>query len=364
MHIRHATPEDIADCQQITRLPGVRDYLPFVMRAQLADAAGRGSLLVAEDADGVVVGFVHYRTRRDGWSVVYDLAVNPAAQGQGVGRALLYAVPAPVRLKCTADNPANRFYANAGMTLAASETAKSGRALNVYEAQRWTILVKGRNVRLPEIARRGGMAYGVRNDYRPDAWPFMLDIEWKDYDWPEYMAMVRRFHPVMAMAADYTVPGQRALMLAQVADLRAAGVLRVLACPKFAGAVADIPDDCIVAVSVKSGYAGYEPAPKELAGRRVHLLGGSVEDQLRCIDKYHAATVGSTDGNMFTIWANYGRYWGGTAQQEVPPHVWARWRPGKNYRLMRYSARQITRTLATYTPRQVEDMPLFAHAHA
>jgi len=136
MYIRRATLDDTAACQRITRLPGVREYLPFVMRSQLADAVARRSLLVAE-TDGAIAGFVHYRTRRDGWSVVYDLAVDPEAQGQGIGRALLYAVPAPVRLKCTADSPANRFSARAGRRLTSTETARSGRALSVYESRRW-----------------------------------------------------------------------------------------------------------------------------------------------------------------------------------------------------------------------------------
>lgn len=352
MLIRHATPDDIATCQQITRLPGVREYLPFVMRAQLADAIDRRSLLVAEGAAGGVVGFVHYRTRRDGWSVVYDLAVSPSAQGRGIGRALLYAVPAPVRLKCTADNPANRFYANAGMSLVASETARSGRALNVYERRVLTILCQGNNQELPAIAHRAGCAYGTRSREKPRAWPYMLDITWQRYDWQKYMDMVREYRPVMAMAADYLHPGQRRHLYQQIRDLRAAGVLRVLVCPKFPGAVAHIPSWCVVAISIPSKYAGFVPPLDELRGRKMHLLGGSPVAQREWLLKLNAVGhVLSLDNNSVTYAAAFGCQWTGTFWKRQKHHG-APMTEGDYYQITEVSLdnlRRMSETTAEYT---------------
>lgn len=323
MLIRRATLDDIADCQRITRLPGVREYLPFVMRSQLADAVARRSLLVAE-ADGAIAGFVHYRTRRDGWSVVYDLAVNPEAQGQGIGRALLYAVPAPVRLKCTADNPANRFYTRAGMMLAGTETARSGRQLNVYERRVLTILCQGNNKKMPDIARAAGCAYGTRSRETARDWPFMLDIEFKNknYDWREYMALVQKYHPVMVMVADYESPSQRRQLYQQIRDLRDAGVLRVMVCPKFPGAVAHIPSWCVVAISIPSRYAGFVPPLEELRGRKMHLLGGSPPAQRDWLLRLNAVGhVLSLDNNSVTGGAEKGVLWDGTFWRRNKHHL-------------------------------------------
>ena len=64
--------------------------------SRLIDEAQQPHGLVAE-ADGKLVGFVHYVFHRSSWStsdVCYleDLFVDPAARGQGSGRALIQAV--------------------------------------------------------------------------------------------------------------------------------------------------------------------------------------------------------------------------------------------------------------------------------
>lgn len=311
IHIRRGTADDADQCQHLTRT--YRPWFPFVMRVSLIEAAERGELLIAE-VDGMFAGFVSYRTRRDGWHTVYELATMPEWAGQGVGRALLYAVPTPIRLKTTADNvDANRFYVGAGMQLVRTEDA--ARPLNVYEMRVLCVHVHGNNRRVQEWARAAGMAYGTRHDDTARAWPLMLDINWRKYIWAEYLAKIAQYRPVMAMVADYEHPNQRETMLKQVADLRAAGVLRVLVCPKFHGAVADIPDDCIVAVSIPSRYAGFVPAEHELTGRRIHLLGGSPSKQRDAVLRWN---VVSADYNAHQRAAQFGvRFEGGRWNRNV-----------------------------------------------
>ena len=72
---------------------------------------------------------------------------------------------------------------------------------------------------------------------------------------------------------------------------------RIAVCPKFAGAVADIPADCLVAVSVPSSYAGFVPELTELRGRRVHLLGGNPQAQADLVTRLGGAVV-SADYNV------------------------------------------------------------------
>lgn len=306
--IRYGTETDGDTCQRIARQ--YPSALPFISRAQLRQSLAKRELLVA-DYDGQTVGFVRFHARRDGWQTVYDLAVHRDYSGRGIGRALLYAVPAPIRLKCTLDNTvANRFYGNAGMQLAGVEQGRK-RPLNVWEMRVLCALVFGGNAKAPEWARKSGMAYGVRNDTNAAAWPFMLDIRWKDYNWNDYMALVRQYRPVMAMAADYEHLSQRRELYRQIRDLKAAGVMRVMVCPKFNGAAKHIPSWCVLAVSVPSQYAGFLPADlSEYKGRRLHLLGGTPAGQIDLITKFGGAgaTVISLDGNSHESAAKRGSH--------------------------------------------------------
>lgn len=324
--IRVATAHDIDACDRIARQHPLA--LGWVMRTSLRSAAERGGLYVAQ-TDAGVVGFVEWaqptRGANKGWTVVYHLAVDKAHQGAGIGKRLLHSVPTPIRLKCPvaladAPNPANAFYASLGMMNTGTDTTRGGKLLNVWEMRVLCIHVQGNNREIPDACKASGMAYGTRHVEKPRAWPLMVDIYWKKYDWADYLSKVQAWRPVMAMAADYEGPDQRDMMLQQVADLRAAGVLRVMVCPKFAGAVADIPADCIVAVSVPSQYAGYLPADHELAGRRIHLLGGAPGKQMAFVRHYAGvgAQVVSIDGNAHYRAAMFGSQFDGSVWKRPP----------------------------------------------
>jgi GNAT superfamily N-acetyltransferase len=100
------------------------------MRPALIEAISRGTLLF----DEVSGAFCNYRIRkRDAVCVVYEIAVPKPFQRQGIGSAFIAALPRPVRLKCTIDNPANNFYASQGFVLRYVEDGRR-RQLNV-----WTI---------------------------------------------------------------------------------------------------------------------------------------------------------------------------------------------------------------------------------
>src|SRR5690606_2799107 len=97
------------------------------------------------------------------------------------------------------------------------------------------------------------------------------------------------------------------------------GVERVMVCPKFPGAVSHIPAWCLVAVSVPTKYAGFLPSPDELRGRRVHLLGGSPQAQMRMAREYagQGIVVSSEDGNMPAKVARFGDVWAAGKWREV-----------------------------------------------
>ena len=113
--------------------------LGFVTRATLAAGMRHGWLAVAESA-GQVVGFVHYRHRKDSQTTLYEICVVEDWRRKGVGHLLLRALvaecaslqKASLRLKCPQDLQANKFYERLGFLLAGTESGKV-RTLNVWE---------------------------------------------------------------------------------------------------------------------------------------------------------------------------------------------------------------------------------------
>lgn len=194
--------------------------------------------------------------------------------------------------------------------------------LNIPEKTMNYVLCRGSNKHIPEIARLSGWDYGSRHDYTIYSGSvYMIDIRWKDYDWGQYIEKIKQYRPTIAMVADYEYPEQKGLMLKQIEELRPL-VGRVMVCPKFLGAVADVPQDCIIAVSVISKYAGFEPPAIELQGRDIHLLGGNFKRQADMIRKYNAyGKVVSLDSASHATAAEHGRYfykgkWHQTRQKE------------------------------------------------
>jgi hypothetical protein len=145
----------------------------------------------------------------------------------------------------------------------------------------------------------------------------MMDINWKKYDWQDYLNKIESHNPVMAMVPDYEHPSQRRRLYQQIRDLKQRGVLRVMVCPKWEGAIAHIPSWCVVAISVPSGYAGYVPPLEQLQGRSVHLLGGSPKKQREYMLKIAGAGgyVISADGNSHA--AKKSSVWNGSQWVKV-----------------------------------------------
>ncbi len=329
-----------ADTEAILRIAWQDSaHVGFVRRDRLAET------FVAE-YDGTLAGFINFHTRRDGWSRIYHLAVHRAYRGRGIGRALLYSVPCPLRLTTIAGAPSNAFYTGAGLSRTGERAGRKHRLYD-YELRLLPILVRGGRRGMAALARAIGAAYGTRHDVAADGWPFMLDVHWQRLkerpgEWQRVLRAVETYHPVAVMTQDWEEDVSADTIHAQVADLRARGVLRIMICPKREGILPLIPMDCIVAVSVPSAYAGYLPKPSELAGRRVHLLGGTPQRQKELLLKYagHGARVISFDGNSFVGAASKGTVYAD-----------GRWRKAKSFEAVDiaaaslYSGQQVRREL-------------------
>lgn len=322
-HIRLATGDDISEIAIIIRKheKQLSGSLGAPHYPSLRKAATECRLYVAE-IDVGIVGFVEFYRRQDGGQTIYSLAVDAHYEGLGIGRNLLYSVECPIRLKCPAYvngnmiNPANTFYKRARLKL-----ANANEKFNVWELPILPILVQGRSNKIPEIARQSGWAYGIRSSERPIDWAYQVDIDWTDYSWSEYLHNISIWKPFAALVPDYENANQKRTMLNRIEHLKQLGVQRILVCPKFKNAVKDIPNECVVAVSIPSKYAGYVPQLSELYGRKVHLLGGSPPKWFGSKKGKHNLTgyiaifqganikIISVDGNSHTGAAVHGGIW-------------------------------------------------------
>ena len=176
------------------------------------------------------------------------------------------------------------------------------------------IYCKGGNKPAPRIAKAGGADYGIRGDYTPYERSLMIDYDFHseptEQKWLKFLAVVREHRPDMALIPDYFAHVEKVVMLRQIEDVRKAGARRVAVCPKFNGAVAHIPKECIVAVSIPTTYAGFMPLYGELIGRELHLLGGHPDQQAFCIfRRYAGLNIISADGNIAGYKAERGQFW-------------------------------------------------------
>lgn len=305
--IRRAEISDIEACNKIARQ--YPKELAFVRKNSLLRGVENKSLHVATIKDTGVVGFVLYHARKDGQQTIYDIAVDKNWRSQGIGRYLIWSIQCPIQLKVKKSNSAVRFYEKLGF-VRVSETD----TLYQYRLNRLVIFCAGGNRRNSEIARSIGLAWGAAQAHTVYDYPVMFDVEFvpEKQNWQSFLEKVELFRPLYALVTDYTAKEEKARLNSQIQDLRDRGVLHILICPKFDGAVLDIPGDCTPALSVpaRGKFSGFWPSKSDLfslAGRKVHLLGGSPKNQAAKIRELYelGVYVSSLDNNSAIAAAAY-----------------------------------------------------------
>lgn len=128
--IRYAVESDIQNIKKIANK--YKNELGYVMYPSLRRAIEKRELWVATFGQRIV-GFVNWHLRRDGWATIYEIAVAPDCKNMGIGRALFEAIPHKKQLKCTVDNPANKFYERIGMHFVERQSGRK-RELNFYRS--------------------------------------------------------------------------------------------------------------------------------------------------------------------------------------------------------------------------------------
>lgn len=168
-------------------------------------------------------------------------------------------------------------------------------------------------------AVEAGWLYGARlpsTVYRP---VYFADQDWKKPDRDKYMAALKAHRPAVASVLDWEREGQLGEVLAWAEEAAACVTEAVVVIPKVVGGIPDVPPAVggrrvILGYSVPTSYGG-SPVPLwEHAGRPVHLLGGSPQEQMRLWYAFGGVgcEVVSADGNMAAQQARKGRYWSRT----------------------------------------------------
>ncbi len=134
--IRLARPEDVDGAKRVADRH--REELGFVILPALRAAQQKGWLLVAVK-DETVIGFAHFRIRKDKNATLYEIVVDKPYRQQKIGKRLVQRLTwlvnvaggEHVRLKCPQSLSANRFYEQLQFKRTDTEAGRK-RPLNVW----------------------------------------------------------------------------------------------------------------------------------------------------------------------------------------------------------------------------------------
>ena len=137
IYLRKAIEADLPNIKSLADQH--KTELGFIIRGALLESINRGELVVAVNYEAKVLGFIHYRHRRDGQTTLYSIVTDSAFRSQGLGKKLveflkqdaIKANQMNIRLKCPEELPANEFYEHCGFRIESNEEGKH-RRLNIW----------------------------------------------------------------------------------------------------------------------------------------------------------------------------------------------------------------------------------------
>lgn len=182
------------------------------------------------------------------------------------------------------------------------------------------IFCAGNNPKVAEIALGHGFKYGCRLPCDKPHFPvYFADQDWRNPQREPYIAALRQHQPALATVLDWEREEQLAEVLGWAEDA-APYCGKVIVIPKVA-ATERIPQriggkTVVLGYSVPTSYGATSVPLHQFAGRELHLLGGSPENQLRLFRYFSTnARVVSVDGNSHLKLANRGLFWAGIGRR-------------------------------------------------
>ena len=205
------------------------------------------------------------------------------------------------------------------------------------------IFCAGGNKRFADIAIEAGFFYGSQLPETVYHAPYLVDQDWKEPNRVAYMDALKFWMPPVATVLDWEVTQARpcadanfkeTMCWAEEASQYAGAIIII---PKVVGVVHRIPrmvggKPIILGYSIDTGYGGTKCDLSEFAGRDIHLLGGSPQEQMRIWRELHlpgmrllpfddSPRVVSVDGNMAQKQAiRRNRVWQAETPKWVSPH--------------------------------------------
>jgi len=170
------------------------------------------------------------------------------------------------------------------------------------------IYCRGGDKTAPAIAKYSGMKYGLRYNYTAYSKDVYMVDAGLSPKWTTYIKRLRQLRPKFALTPDYISFDPIQLQLRYMDVIQYAS--RVGVCPKFSGAIYDIPDDAVICESIPSSYAGWLiPDNEIIPNRDYHLLGGDPVLQKQEINRINSlgGRVVSVDGNKIAMKAAHGQ---------------------------------------------------------
>ncbi|MCX7938801.1 MAG: hypothetical protein N2545_05110 [Thermoflexales bacterium] len=175
------------------------------------------------------------------------------------------------------------------------------------------------------IATSLGFRYGMSHAHKLCAYhhrarhkAYFVDCNWRNYSHAQHVELVKRMRPKYCTVVDLLTPeqarevGAKAYELKQVlefAEELKQYAQHVIVIPKY-DCLDAIPDEYILGYSLASSY-GVTPMPIEaFRGRRVHLLGGTLERITDAVERLGSDVI-SFDINYLSKLAVRGRVWCG-----------------------------------------------------
>ncbi len=179
------------------------------------------------------------------------------------------------------------------------------------------IICAGGNREFLQVASDSGYMLGLRSGYASYGYDIQfVDNEYKHPQFEKHLRAVIKHQPRYATVPDLSDKSVSAAdvgrALKQYEQLSEYCQVPLIV-PKLPGQIARLPDDVAIGYSVQTSYGGAKYDLYELAGRTVHLLGGSPGDQMEVFRQLTGrATVLSADGNMaMGVARNWAQYWDG-----------------------------------------------------
>ena len=179
------------------------------------------------------------------------------------------------------------------------------------------IICAGGNRAFLQVASEMGYMLGLRSGYASYGYDIQfVDSEYKHPNFERHLKTIMRHRPKYAVVPDLS---DKSVSAADIERAMRQYEQIALSCqiplivPKLPGQIARLSTDVAIGYSIPSSYGGARYDLWELAGRRVHLLGGSPLDQMEVFRQLAGrTTVLSADGNMaMGVARNFAQYWDG-----------------------------------------------------